>query len=528
MGACAAVRAARRPLVALLVLLLVLGVLAGLGRWLWRAAGEAAAGQVGGQAAHEAIEAAVAEGGQGVAPTAEQAAECTAAAAAHGRLAKLGHHPLHLLELAEELADLGHRRAAAAGNATAPAVGNDVRVTALLGRHRKDDGLNVLILVVADLHLLLADELADAGDHLEELGERAHPLELLELVEEVFEVEGAGQDFLLQLLALFLGRLLLRLLDERDDVAHAEDAGGEAVGVEGLDGIHALARADELDRDADDGADRERSAAAGIAVHLGEDETGEREAAVELLGDADGLLAGHGVGDEEDFDRVDGGLDALDLLHHALVDLEAAGSVDDDRVVAVLARVGDGAPGDVDRVGVWALSVDGQVVLLAEGLQLRDGRWAVDVGGDEERAAAFLLEQGAELGDVGRFAGALQADEEEDARRLRRPLQRHALLTEQADEFLVDDRNDLLGGGEGAQDFLADGPLAHRGDEVADDAVVDVGLEEGTADFTQGFVDVFLGQAALAADALEGGGEAIGQRFKHQAASSSSKKRAST
>ena len=55
---------------------------------------------------------------------------------------------------------------------------------------------------------------------------------------------------------------LLRLLDQRDDVAHAEDAAGDAVGVELLERVHPLAEADELDRLAGDRAHRERRAAA--------------------------------------------------------------------------------------------------------------------------------------------------------------------------------------------------------------------------------------------------------------------------
>ena len=73
------------------------------------------------------------------------------------------------------------------------------------------------------------------------------------------------------------------LLDERHDVAHAEDAANDAVGMERLEGVGLFADADELDGLAGDVANRERRATAGVAVHLGEDDAGEREALVELL-----------------------------------------------------------------------------------------------------------------------------------------------------------------------------------------------------------------------------------------------------
>ena len=56
------------------------------------------------------------------------------------------------------------------------------------------------------------------------------------------------------------------LLDQRDDVAHAQDAAGVALGIEHLQAVDLLADAGELDRRAGDLAHRQRRAAARIAV----------------------------------------------------------------------------------------------------------------------------------------------------------------------------------------------------------------------------------------------------------------------
>ena len=61
-----------------------------------------------------------------------------------------------------------------------------------------------------------------------------------------------------------------------------------------------FAGADELDGLAGDVANGDGRAAAGVAVHLGEDDAGEAEALMKVLRRVDGVLAGHGVGDEED------------------------------------------------------------------------------------------------------------------------------------------------------------------------------------------------------------------------------------
>ena len=71
-----------------------------------------------------------------------------------------------------------------------------------------------------------------------------------------------------------------------------------------------------------------------VAVHLGEDDAGEAEALVKILRGVDGVLAGHGVGDEEDLLRVEQLFELLHLGHQLFVDVQAAGGVDDERVAA--------------------------------------------------------------------------------------------------------------------------------------------------------------------------------------------------
>ena len=61
---------------------------------------------------------------------------------------------------------------------------------------------------------------------------------------------------------------------------------------------------------------------------------------------------------------------------------------------------------------------DGQIELLADGLELLDRGGTVDVAGDEQRALALLAHEPGELRAVGGLARALQADEHHDARRL--------------------------------------------------------------------------------------------------------------
>ena len=85
----------------------------------------------------------------------------------------------------------------------------------------------------------------------------------------------------------------------REDVAHAEDAARHPVGMEQVEVGQALAGGGEGDGPADDLLDAQGGAAPGVAVELGEDDAVELEGVVEGPGRGHGVLAGHGVDDEE-------------------------------------------------------------------------------------------------------------------------------------------------------------------------------------------------------------------------------------
>src|SRR5207249_1390469 len=101
---------------------------------------------------------------------------------------------------------------------------------------------------------------------------------------------------LLRLVDNFLGPL-----DETQYVAHPEDALGDPIGIEGLKRVRLLAHAHELEWNTRHRAQRERDAAPGVAVHLRQDGTREREAGVEFFRHLHRVLPDHRVRDEEDF-----------------------------------------------------------------------------------------------------------------------------------------------------------------------------------------------------------------------------------
>src|SRR5712691_9564652 len=224
------------------------------------------------------------------------------------------------------------------------------RVAPLPRRHGIDDGdlpLEHAVVEIGGGELVL--DLADARQHAHEPAEAAHLRHLRELLAQVGKVERALAHPLGDargLLGIDGGR---GLLHQRDDVAHPQDAVGDARGVEVFQRIELLAGADELDRLSRYRAHGERSAAAAVAVDAGEHDAGEPHALVEGAREVDGVLAGQRIGDEERLVRVGGALDLSGLRHHRLVERDAAGGVEDDHVVAAEAAGLQRAPRDLHR-----------------------------------------------------------------------------------------------------------------------------------------------------------------------------------
>ena len=87
---------------------------------------------------------------------------------------------------------------------------------------------------------------------------------------------------------------------------------------------------------------------------------------------------------------------AGELVHQLLVDVQAAGGVEDDRVAAVGLRARQAVTHRRDGIAPF-LAVDRHLDLATELLELLDRRRALQVGGDERRLLAVLAQEQREL-----------------------------------------------------------------------------------------------------------------------------------
>ena len=129
---------------------------------------------------------------------------------------------------------------------------------------------------------------------------------------------------------------------------------------------------------------------------------------MEFLGGVDGVLAGHGVHDQDGLVGRDRLFHVLQFRHEVVVDVQPAAGVNDGPGVRQIGSAPDAGGGDFGgggRLGVFGVHRD--VQLLAEGFQLGYGGGPAEVGGNQHGAVALALHVERELGGGSGFAGTL-------------------------------------------------------------------------------------------------------------------------
>ena len=174
--------------------------------------------------------------------------------------------------LLEQAVDLGDLDARARRDAALARGLQDVRLLALLARHRADDRALAADHAVRDTGLRdLFLHLLDAGQHAHQAFHAAELLHLGELAVHVLEVELTLGQLLGHGHRLGLVEIGGGLFDQGHHIALAQDAAGDTAGVEHVERVDALASPEELDRQAGDGPHRQRRAAARVAVGAGQE-----------------------------------------------------------------------------------------------------------------------------------------------------------------------------------------------------------------------------------------------------------------
>src|SRR3954470_4238614 len=154
----------------------------------------------------------------------------------------------------------------------------------------------------------------------------------------------------------------------------AEQRVDERLGLEGCEVVGTFAQPDQLDRDSQLALDGDDDAALGGAVELGQHDAGD----VDDLGEHPSLnqavLTRGRIEDEEHLvDRaapLDDALDLAELVHQALLGVQPAGGVDQDRVCALLDACLDRVERDARGIGAFRAADDRRADTVRPGGEL--------------------------------------------------------------------------------------------------------------------------------------------------------------
>ena len=238
-------------------------------------------------------------------------------------------------------------------------------------------------------------------------------------------------------------------------------------------------------------------------------------AVVEGLGDIHRVLAGQRVGHQQGFMRIDQRLDGGDFGHQLLVDMLAAGGVQNDGVIAADLGARHGALGDVERalarrrsasVAMPACSPSTRSCSMAAGRVVSSDaistRFFSRVCSNRPSLALVVV-----LPEPCRPTIRIGRGRRADG-------QRGIFLAQGFDQHVMDDLDDLLARLHRADDVFADGARAHLGDEILHHRQGDVRLDQGGAHFAQGGIDIGFAEGAAAAKLVKDAGQAGLQTFK--------------
>src|ERR1044072_5109954 len=103
-------------------------------------------------------------------------------------------------------------------------------------------------------------------------------------------------------------------------------------------------------------------------------------------------------------------LEMLQLVHHLLVDLQSARRIERHHPIPLAHRLSHAGARDLLHVVGGTISVDRDIEIATERLQLIYGCWAIDVSGNESSRASFGLEFSRQFAGGCRFSGPLESD----------------------------------------------------------------------------------------------------------------------
>ena len=284
--------------------------------------------------------------------------------------------------------------------------------------------------------------------------------------------------------------------------------------MEDIQGFQFLSGRHKFDRFADDRLDRQGGTAAGVTVHLGQDNPVEVQAVIERLGGLDGILAGHGIHDEKRLRWLDSLMQGRNLVHQFLVYGQTAGGIDHHHRKTFGTGLGDGVTGDDDRILLPFLGIDRNLDALTQDLQLLDSCRTECIAGRQQDLDALLLDIQAQFAGERRLTGTVEAGHENDAR-VALDVDVTGIAAHEIGQFVMDDLDHHLLRLDRGQHILAQCLGLDAFAEFLRHLETDVRIQQRLADVLDRFGNIDFGDFAFTLQDLERPFQPFTQILKH-------------
>ena len=411
----------------------------------------------------------------------------------------------------EKLVNVGGCSARALGNALLAAVLENIRIGAFGLGHRANNGeltIKHLVVQTGSSHLVLHP--AHARHHAHDAAHAAELFHLLELFGKIIEIKLARLHLLGHRCGFFRINGFGSFFDQRNNIAHAENTVGDALGIKLLKRVHLFAGGDQLDRLAGDGMHRKRCTATAITIHTSEHNAGNADTLIKITRQIDGILTGQAVGNEQDFMRI-GGLANIRHFHHQrLVNMRAACGIENDDIMRAKFCSLNGASGNFHRrlTGNDRQRINTGLDAKLAKLFLRSRTARIERGHQHFFALTFSQAL-RDLARRRRLTRTLQADHHDDDRGRCIQIDGNAFSAKHFDKFVMDDLDDHLAGLDAFQDFGTNGLFPHLVGEGANHFQRNVSLDQCAAYFAQRRGHVGLRKGAASGKAVQDGAKTL-------------------
>ena len=357
---------------------------------------------------------------------------------------------------------------------------DDRSVSSFFGGHGVDDGLSLYQFLPIEIEASRGlCHLGKSWNHPKDRFQRPHLPNLLDLIPKIHQRKRILPDLTLQFLRLLGIEGDLGFLDQGEDIPHSKDSRGHPIRIESFQGIQFFAHADEFDGPLGHCFDRECRSSSRIPIHFSQNHSINTQSLIEILGDSDSVLAGHGIGHQEHLFRLKVVFDLAEFQHQGLINMKPSRRINEHQIVTSLKGYLSSLHTDLQRClgSFGTVRVDFQ--FLTQLLQLIDGRWTVDVRGDKVGPFLSFLKISREFRRSGRLPTSMETNQHDRHRRASREMDLLLFASHEVGHLFSYNLDQLLGGSKASQHLLADGSLFHRLDEVFDNLKIDIRFQEG-------------------------------------------------